>query len=214
MTITIRAAGAHDIDFLCWVMFTAAKSHLDRCMWEMIFDMSPADTMAFLARVATTEATHWCHQSKFLVAEIDGVAAGALCTFDPTTEGTAALSDAMLSVATQLDRGEGWLESVLNRALIVDAATPKDYPSAWGVENVAVKPEFRGKGVVEALFARALEIAKASGREHAQILCLNGNVRALKAWERQDFELRADYRSAIFEKAFGSAGLKLLARNL
>lgn len=213
MTIEVRPAEAADLDFLCWVMFTAGKSHLDRCIWEMIFDMTPDEVIDFLRRVAVTDATHWCHHKKFLVAEIDGAAAGALCTFDPATEGTAALSEAMMTVAADLGRDQAWLEGALMRGLAADSATPKDYADSWGIENVAVKPEFRGKGVVEALFGRALEIARASGRSCAQIQCLNGNIRAQRAWERQGFELRADYRSSAFEQTFGCPGLKLLVRD-
>lgn len=210
MAIRVRTAGRADLDFICWVMFTAGTSHLPRCIWELLFDMSADEVMAFLRAVAVTDATHWCHVDRFLIAEVGGVAAGALCTFDPTTEGTAALSAAMLPIATATARDAGWLDGTLARAVVIEAATPKDYADSWGIENVAVRPEFRGTGIVEALFDGALQLARGSGRAYAQIMCLNGNERAQRAWERQGFELRADYRSAAFEHTFGCPGLKLL----
>lgn len=214
MKINVRTAREEDINFLSWVMFTAAKSHLEKCVWETLLDMTPDEVTQFLKRVAVSENTHWCHYTKFLIAEVEGKHAGALCTFDPVAEGTAALSDTILGVAAELGFDDNWINGVLERVILIDAATPKDYPDTWGIENVAVRPEFRGRGIVEALFEHAMRIARASEHEHAQILCLNGNIRAQRAWERQGFELRADYQSNAFQKVFGCPGLKLLAQKL
>jgi len=47
----IRRATTEDIPFLGWVMFTAARSHLDKCVWETIFDETEAGLRDLLERV-------------------------------------------------------------------------------------------------------------------------------------------------------------------
>ena len=69
MAPVIRRAVTEDIPFLSWVMFTAARSHLDTCVWETSFDEAEAGVRDLLERVAQTAQTHWCHGSKFWIAE-------------------------------------------------------------------------------------------------------------------------------------------------
>ncbi len=44
MLINIRRPAKEDIPFLGWVMFTAARSHLEKCPWSVIFGESEAGT--------------------------------------------------------------------------------------------------------------------------------------------------------------------------
>ena len=66
----IRRATTEDIPFLGSVMFTAARSHLEKCVWETIFDETEAGVRDLLERVAQTARTHWCHSSNFWIAEV------------------------------------------------------------------------------------------------------------------------------------------------
>ena len=82
-TVTIRRAQAADIPFLGWVMYTAARSHLTTCPWSAIFGTDEAETREILERLAETAAAHWCHVSKFWIAETDGTPAAAMAGFVP-----------------------------------------------------------------------------------------------------------------------------------
>jgi len=214
MIITVRRAGEADLDFVVWVMMTAARSHLPHTAWERMFARDARWTEDLLRAAARSEAPHWCHLDRFWIAEVDGRPAGALSSFDPVSEGNEALTAALLPAAMQMGLTPDELPDVLARAEVIEAATPKTFPDSWGAENVAVLPEYRGLGAIESLFEPVLDQGRAAGRSHAQILCLNGNERGLKAWMRNGFQLRGDYHSAGCEAVFDSPGLKLLVRPL
>ena len=105
-------------------------------------------------------------------------------------------------------------QAILERNATMDSCMPKQFPGAWGVENVAVEPRFRGQGIADHLFDAVFAEGRSGGHECAQIMCLNGNRRAETAWTRAGFKLRADYSSQAFQETFGCPGLKLLVRDL
>ncbi|MCZ7535267.1 MAG: GNAT family N-acetyltransferase [Acidimicrobiia bacterium] len=207
----IRPARHDDLDFLVWTMLTASISHLERSVWETLFDASTAEVEALLRAVATSESTHWCHVDRFWIAEAGGVPAAALSTFDPEVDGTRALMDEIATAAVQAGLSDSQLTGALERGQIFKTCSPSDYPSSWAIENVAVVPEMRGQGVIDQLFAHALHLGRDEGYEHAQIMVLNGNTRAERVYLRNGFDVRADYRGRDFEQTFGCPGVKLLA---
>ena len=209
---TVRPAAQSDVDLLVWVMVEAATSHLDRCVWDCLLGTDPDETRTVLAGVATSSAHHWCHLDRFLVAEVDGRPVAAASSYDPATEGNDPLAEAVLEALAPSAPSGDRLEAIMERALVLDSCTPKPYADAWAIENVAVVPEYRSQGLVDQLFDAVVRHARHLGREHLQIMCLEGNVRAQRAWERNGFEVQATYRSRNFEELYGCAGLKLLVR--
>jgi len=215
MQVKIRRAEKEDISFLGWVMYTAARSHLAKCPWSVIFGESEAGTPNLLGRVSQTQAPHWCHVSKFWIAEADGKPAAAMCGFTPATEGSGVLAEVALGVAmTEFGYSEKRFAEVGERLMIALSGLPDDLPDVWGVENVAVLPGYRGKGLIDRLFERTLDEGREKGFKRAQILCLIGNEPGQRAWERNGFEVLAQQTSPAFDALFGTAGAKLLARNL
>jgi ribosomal protein S18 acetylase RimI-like enzyme len=209
---TIRPAEEHDVEFLVWVMVEAATSHLDRCVWDSVLGTQPDETRAVLTRVATSSAHHWCHLDRFLVAEVAGRPVAAASSYDPATEGNDPLAEAMLEALAPMAPSGDRLAAITERASVLESCAPKPYPDAWAIENVAVVPAYRSRGLVDELFGAIIAEAHHRGREHVQIMCLDGNVRAQRAWERNGFEVRATYRSRRFEELYGCEGLKLLVR--
>ncbi|MBB4895518.1 ribosomal protein S18 acetylase RimI-like enzyme [Streptomyces olivoverticillatus] len=212
--VTVRQADEGDLDFFVWAMITAATSHLSRSCWEVLFGAPVEVATEVLRALARSPRPHWCHLSRCRVAEVDGTPAGALTVFDPAAEGIDALAGefAALTAAENGGPGAGVFPGMPARQAVFASCVPGDYAGAWGIENVAVLPSFRGAGVVDALLGHALDLGRARGREHAQVMCLDGNVRAQRAWERNGFEVRADYRGRDFEALFGCRGLKLLVQ--
>lgn len=215
MRVRVRRAATADIPFLSWVMFTAARSHLEKCVWETIFDASEPQVRDLLERIAQTPGTHWCHGSRFWIAEVGGESAAALCGFVPEIEGSGPLGEAMVDVARkQLSYPEERIRDVLRRGAISMRGMPDDLERVWGVENVAVLPRYRGAGLTDRLFEHVLEEGRSTGFSRAQILCLIGNDPAQRAWERNGFRLQTDRSDAEFEALFGCPGAKLFAQDL
>lgn len=215
MSLAIRPATLSDLPFLSWVMYRAAQSHLDTCPWRRILDADEAETRAFLEDVAQSDTAHWCHLSKFRIAEIDGTAAAAMAGFRPRTEGTAVLAETVLNIAAaRPDVPPARLERIAGRLGIAALGLPEDQPGTWGIENVAVLPEYRGKGLIDALFAHVLDEGRQQGFRRAQILCLIGNTRGQTAWERNGFAVHSERTSPEFEALIGTPGAKLMLRDL
>ena len=211
----IRRPVAEDIPFLGWVMFTAARSHLPQCPWSVIFGETETGTRDLLERVAQNPVPHWCHASKFWIAEVDEKPAAAMCGFVPETEGTRVLAEAAFDIAARdLGYSKERLAEIGERLEIAMSGLPDDLPEVWGVENVAVLPEFRGKGLIDSLFEKVLEEGRGKGFERVQILCLIGNEPGQRAWERNGFEVLTQKTSPAFDKLIGTPGAKLLVQNL
>lgn len=212
--VAIRAAQDEDLDFLVQVMRTAATSHLPRCVWDVLLNLDPAHTDAVFAQIAQSNQLHWCHLSRFWIAEVDGHPAAAMSGFDTASEGSGVLEHELAGHAAELGLDETALLGVLERGQILRDATPADFPETWGIENVAVLPEQRGTGLVDELFAHVLNHGRDRGHHTAQILCLNGNDRAERTWQRQGFVVNADYRNQRFLNTYGCPGTKLLLRDI
>ena len=210
----VRKARPTDLDFVVWVMLTAAQSHLDRCVYETLLNLDRSQISDLYAHVANSNIAHWCHLSKFWIAEIDGEPAGAMCGYDPSTEGNAALTEAIAPLLGQWGVSDRDLQAILERTAILESCTPKPFPGAWGVENVAVEPKFRGRGITDQLFKVLLAEGRSRGYPCAQITCLIGNHHAEAAWLRAGFELKASYHSREFERTYGCPGLRLLVQDL
>src|SRR5712691_4104236 len=84
----MRPATSDDADFLAWVMLTAARSHLERGLWDITLNRGQEDCLSFLRELARAETRSWAHFSRFIVVDVDGQAAAALCGYDPIEAGT------------------------------------------------------------------------------------------------------------------------------
>lgn len=215
MKIDIRRAQEEDIPFLGWVMYTAARSHLETCPWSAIFGEDEAGTRKLLEHVARTPATHWCHVSKFWIAEANGIPAAAMSGFTPATEGTPVLAEVALGIAaSELGYSDIRLDQVSERLMVAAQGLPDDLPDVWAVENVAVLPGYRGRGLIDRLFEQVLDEGRKLSFKRAQILCLIGNICGQRAWERNGFAVLTEKLSPSFDELIGTPGAKLLARDM
>src|ERR1700759_3940306 len=81
MATIIRPATPADGDFLGWASVMASRSQLKRGWFEIVLQRDDAFCFAFGKYLTLAKAVSWWHWSLFLVAEVDGVAASALCGF-------------------------------------------------------------------------------------------------------------------------------------
>jgi ribosomal protein S18 acetylase RimI-like enzyme len=214
MKVPIRLATADDAPFLAWVMLQAARGHLGRGIWDITLDRPERQCLAYLELLAVTPTRSWFHYSGFKVVDIDGHSVSALCGYDPHAAGTPAVVKATDEVADQLlwsknERLAGWKRFEPIRPCISDEAE-----GAWIIENVATLPEFRGRGIVDALLGAMLDEGRTRGYRLAQISILIGNTRAQRAYERAGFKVIDEKRHADFEAVVGAPGMRRLLRDL
>ena len=76
----VEATPAH-APFIAWVTLTAFRSQLERGFLDFLLDGDEAYKLRYLEALTTTEQLHWVHYSAFIVAEVDGRPASALCGY-------------------------------------------------------------------------------------------------------------------------------------
>jgi ribosomal protein S18 acetylase RimI-like enzyme len=214
MAVRIIDASPAHAPFLAWVSLAAARSHLPRGFWDYFLDADEPACLHHLEHLATTRTPHLFHYSAFLVAEVDGTPAAALCGYFDEELGLAALQKAAAELDEVLGRGPEDAEAGMARVTPFLRVLPSHEPGAWILENVATHPAWRRRGLVDAL----LEAALARGREHgarqADIAVLIGNDPAQRAYEKKGFQVSGEKRDAELEAAWGTAGIRALHRAL
>ena len=214
MRTIVRAARREDADFLTWAMLTASRSHVPRGVWEYLFDFSEETTRTLLAAIVVSDRPHWCHWTAFHVAEVDGERAAALCGFDPRSQGMHVLKPVVQQIAVRCGVGPADVPGIEARGAVLDSAVPDYADGAWIVENVATLPAFRRRGLIDALMQHILGIGRSQGFARAQISVFIDNTPALRAYEKNGFEIESERRSAALQAALGFPGLRRLLQTL
>ena len=216
MKVRIVDARREHAEFLAWVILTAHRSHLERCMWDFLVGGSEAECLCFLEALTTTDEPHWTHHSIFIVAEVDGRPVSALSGyFDAELgAGTSALSNAFREVngvvgRTDEDNIAGW-----QRAGSIVYVAPEHADGAWVVENVATLPEFRRRGLVDQLLVEILDRGRSRGATFADVGVLIGNDGAQRAYEKAGFEVTGEKRHPDFEAVYKCPGIRSMSRTL
>jgi translation initiation factor 4G len=83
---------------------------------------------------------------------------------------------------------------------------------AWVIESVATMPQFRRRGLADALMAGILETGRARGHRIAQLTVLIGNVAAQRAYEKAGFRIADEKRHRDFEATLGAPGFMRMVR--
>ncbi len=211
-SVRLREATAEDVDFIAWVLLAASRSHLPVGIWEYVCSLSEDRALRYLELVAVAEPVHFCHYSTFLIAEVDGEAAAALCGFDPEKEGHGALGAVLPSVTRAAGITMDATPGIAERSAIVGSVSPEHESGAWIVENVATLPRFRRRGLVDGLLAAMLDRGRSRGFDLAQIGVFIGNDPARAAYIKAGFAFADEKRDAAFEAALGCAGIERLRR--
>jgi ribosomal protein S18 acetylase RimI-like enzyme len=207
MPVETRPATADDAPFLAWVMQEAARSHLEKGIWDIAFPGQDEQRLEILAKLVTSQRIHFGHFSRFRVLEVDGEPASALSAYENSQHGKEQLTLGIAEALSQL----GWsLEEMLavgERGASVEATGYPNPDGLWIVEWVATRPEFRGRALIRRLLLEILELGREQGFARAQIGYLLGNVPAKRAYERVGFKWVDEHCHPSFEADYGSPGI-------
>jgi ribosomal protein S18 acetylase RimI-like enzyme len=213
MDIRIRRANRDDADFLAWVMLAASRSHLDRGLWDLIIGADDVGCLDYLGRLAVAEPKSLYHYESFLIAEVGGERAAALCGFE-THDGWAVVGEAMSTVQSDLGWTEAQAAASNLRVAPVWACMPDEAGADFAIENVATLPAYRRRGLASALMEGVLKEAARRGRRRAQILTYLGNQPALSAYEKLGFRVLDQKPCRELERILGAPGFVRLTREL
>jgi translation initiation factor 4G len=198
--------------FIAWVGLTAFRSHLKRGFWDFMLGGDEAHMLRYLEALATTKQPHWAHYSPFIVAEVDGRPASALCGYLEEELGGPTLRMAMIEANERTGTTEEESIAGFDRAKSIMNVVPEHVPGAWIVENVATLPEFRRRGLVDRLMEEILERGRRRGATVSDISVFIGNDGAQRAYEKCGYEVIAEKHDPEFESVYRTPGTRTLRR--
>ncbi len=214
--VEIVEARQEHLPFIAWVELTAARSHLERSIWDVYVDGTEAECLRFLEAFASTETRHLGHYTNFIVAEDGGRPAAALCGYFDAEHGGTAVLAGLVEAGGAVGRSAEDDATARERAgsFMRCSGGLKRVEGTWIVEWVATLPEFRRRGLVHRLLQEILDVGRAKGATTAEIGVLIGNDPAQRAYEKSGFAVVQESRDAEFEAMYGCPGMRLLRRQL
>jgi ribosomal protein S18 acetylase RimI-like enzyme len=214
MQVNYEYARREHAGFLAWVMLTAHRSHLEKGLWDFVVGGPESDCLRYLEALAMTEQRHWAHHSTFIIAEVEGRPASAMCGYFEAECGTPTLRDGLMQANEAVGRSDEEHAAGWQRAGSIILVAPEHAPGVWIVEHVATLPEFRRRGLVDRLLVRMLDEGRARGAAVADIGVLIGNDPAQRAYEKAGFKVTGEKRHPEFEAVYKCPGIRSLSRPL
>lgn len=212
--VAIRRGRADDAEFLAWVMLTASRAHLKRGAWDLLIGTEENVCLDYLRRLAIAEPGSLCHYEAFLVAEVDGEPAAAMCGFDVRAGGWGLVSKAMARVQRDLQWTEADLAASQRRSAPLWNCLLPDSGADWGIENVATRPEFRRRGLAHLLLTELLKEGRQRGCQLAQITTYIGNNDAQSVYRNAGFRFSDERRCPEIQSVLNTPGFVRLVREL
>jgi GNAT superfamily N-acetyltransferase len=205
---TIRPARSDDAGFIARIVLWSQRGPQPRGWCDIALDRPEPECLAFLARLAVARQRSWFHAAHFLIAEVDGVPAAALCAM-PASGTLIAASAAIAEVAAEsgLDAN-----AVLARGGYARNCWVQGGEGDWLIEHVATDAAYRGGGLVQALIVRALADGKTAGYTQASISFVIGNTAAERCYAKAGFAFAEEQRDGTFEALTGAPGFRRFAR--
>lgn len=214
MSTRIVEATPEHAPFIAWVALAAFRSHLERGFWDFMIEGDEASKLRYLEALASTDQRHWSHYSIFLVAEVDGTPASALCGYFEEELGGPTLRLAGMEANEAVGRSEEDAAAGFERAKSIMNVVPEHVAGTWIIENVATLPEFRRRGLVDRLMAEIMDRGRARGASVSDISVFIGNDGAQRAYEKCGFEVVAEKLDSEFESVYKTPGVRTLRRSL
>lgn len=211
VTPSIRPARAEDAGFIAWTILAAQRGPRPRGWFDIALDWPGPQCLGFVERLAIARQPTWWHVSQFIIAEVEGEPAAALCALPAAGTGAAARA-AIEEVAETSGLNASELAAIFRRGAYTAGCWVQGGDDDWLVEHVACRPSHRGRGLTSALIERALAAGKAAGFARASISFLIGNAPAERCYARAGFAFAEEKRDSAFEALTGAPGFRRFAR--
>jgi ribosomal protein S18 acetylase RimI-like enzyme len=208
---TIRPARSEDAGFIARNILAAQRGHLPRGWFDIALGWPEPQCLAFMERIATAQRQSWWHVSQFIVAEVEGEPAAALCAM-PAAGTRPAARAAIEEVAGATGLGATELLAMFRRGAYTANCWVQGGEGDWLIEHVATRPAYRGRGLVQALIGHALSAGKAAGFARASISFLIGNEAAERSYAKAGFGFAEEKRDRAFEALTGAPGFRRFER--
>jgi ribosomal protein S18 acetylase RimI-like enzyme len=187
----IRAATEKDIEFIIETIIEAEKSGTDKISYCNVFEISETELRTILKNILEEdiEGQELC-LSGFLVADFNGITAGAVCSWVEAKDGsTSSITKASV------------LHYFINKESIEKATSKKEFLEELNIsreadtiqiESVFVDNNYRGKGVSGMLIIENIKkhLCTDDRIKKVQIQVAGNNMSAIRSYEKLGFEIK------------------------
>jgi len=203
MSIKIRKAVVTDAKFLAQMILQSSRAEKKIGMFDFVLDVdSDADLLEKLQKLVCATTKNYCHFSNFLIAEVDSINAGTLCSYEPRIATKASFIEALTEIECthNLEEYEDMLHQCdfeqNNRTLIFDFME-----EAEGFLDV---------GILKALMTKSLLTARLKGYTIAQTIVEIGSLETMLFYKKLGFSQKKEKECELYREKFGRNGLALL----
>ncbi|WP_291612947.1 GNAT family N-acetyltransferase [Bradyrhizobium sp.] len=203
---TIRPALPGDAAFIARNILSSQRGPLPRGWFDIALGWDEPRCLAFVERIATAQTQSWWHVSRFIIAEVEGEAAASLCALPAAGTGPGARA------AIEEIAGVAEAPAIFRRGAYTRNCWVQGGEGEWLIEHVATLPQYRGRGLVQALIAHALAAGKAAEIRQASISFLIGNEAAERSYARAGFAFAEEKCDPAFEAIAGAPGFRRFTR--
>jgi hypothetical protein len=208
MAEIIRQGRADDAAFIAHTVLLAQRGPRPLGWFDFALAQAEPQVLDFLTKLAVARPRSWYHVSQFLVAEVEGQPAAALCAM-PSRETRDTMRAAIEEVASSSGISAA---DIFARGAYARPCWVQGGDDAWLIEHVASQPSARGRADMQALIAHALAAGKAAGFSNASISFVIGNEAAERCYAKAGFTFAEEKRDPAFEAMTGSPGFRRFAR--
>jgi ribosomal protein S18 acetylase RimI-like enzyme len=207
----IRPARREDARFIARNILASQRGPFRRGWFDIALGWDEPQCLALIERIATAQAPSWWHVSHFIIAEVEGRPAASLCALPASGTGPA-LRVAIEAAADESGLSASDVAAIFQRGAYARNCWVQGGEGDWLIEHVATLPEYRGRGLVQALIEHALAAGRAARFERASISFLIGNEAAERCYAKAGFAFAEEKRDPAFEAITGSPGFRRFVR--
>jgi GNAT superfamily N-acetyltransferase len=207
--LVFRKATSADLPFLIEAVKAAEMLDTERCTYEKLFLLSSAELDDMLTGALSIDGSGYqLALSSFSIFSQRGLPVACCSSWVEAEDGISS-GFKIASVLCDLLGFEKWVEAKVAIKAFADA-TPQRTPGALQMETFYVKPNSRGQGLTARIIDKVLSQfgAADSSIKVAEITMLEGNDKALSAYQKAGFSIRhrSQLSNEIFRTLTGSAG--------
>lgn len=207
----IRPARPEDAGFIARNILSSQRGPFPRGWFDIALGWDEPQCLAFVECIAIAPTQSWWHITQFIVAEVEGEPAASLCAL-PAGGTEAAARAAIQQVTTAIGLSATDLKAIFRRGAYGANCWVQGGEGDWLIEHVATLPEYRGRGLVQALIDHALAAGEQAGFKQASISFLIGNEAAERCYAKAGFAFAEEKRDPAFEAITGSPGFRRFVR--
>lgn len=204
MSIKIRQAVVADAPFLAKMMLQSSRAGKREGMFDLIFSTKEDKiVLKNLEALAKTTAKNRCHFSNFLVAELDGLAVGSLCSYEPRISNR----DSFLKSLDEI----GFDDDITEQLEVLDSCSFALNNRTLMFDFMEEVDNFRDVGILKALMQKSLLTARLKGYRIAQTIVEIGSLESILFYKKLGFKEIQEHECDLYKEKFGRLGLVLLS---